>query len=205
MLSADKPELTGSIGHTHGNASRKMSITGTHIIGFKDGLERSIKARLGEVLACDRRPQAEGVNPVGEDHGVCPADVEGWRQAWSCSEDQCPAWPLLNRGLMGKLSRSLRGCITPPSLGQSTRQRQLQGGELTRWRDCHPLGQAMVAGWGWGDSWSHHGRSGSTDNRTEPEDRWPSRPAHSLSLLLATHDPKDSTASELRYQLEAKH
>ena len=43
MLSADKPELTGSIGHTHGNARhKKKSISGTHIIRLKNGLERKI-------------------------------------------------------------------------------------------------------------------------------------------------------------------
>ena len=51
MLSADKPELTGSIGHTHGNARhKKKSISGTHIIRLKNGLERSILDSKGPQL-----------------------------------------------------------------------------------------------------------------------------------------------------------
>jgi hypothetical protein len=80
MLSADKPELTGSIGHTHGNARhKKKSISGTHIIRLKNGLERSILTRLGEAMAWDWKPQREWVDPVEADHVARPADVPGWR------------------------------------------------------------------------------------------------------------------------------
>lgn len=54
MLLVDKLELIGLIGYIYGNVRyKKKFIFGIYIIRLKNGLERSILIRFGEVMVWD--------------------------------------------------------------------------------------------------------------------------------------------------------